>query len=147
MPIATITEARDDILSVFKTAWDANTTAIVGSVPEVRYQTVEETALPPSTGYWAWVAVEHVEGGHAAIGTQLFEHEGIFSVQLYSPLTTQGIENLDALVEVVLAAFEGKQSTNGVWFRNARVNEVGPSRAWFQTNILIDFVYTIARSG
>lgn len=145
MPVTSITEARDDILDVFKTAWDAGTTAIVGSVPEVRYHIVEVADTPPEDSYWAWVAVEHVDGGHAAIGTVLFEHEGIFTVQLYGPSTNEGLANVDALVDLVLVAFEGKCSDNGVWFRNARVNEVGPERGFFQVNVLVDFVYTLTR--
>lgn len=145
MPVANISEARDDILAVFNTAWDANTAAIVGSVPEVRWQWVEESDPPPTGTYWAWVAVEHVEGGHAAIGPGLFEHQGIFTAQVYGPTSTQGISNVDTLVEVVLAAFEGTYSANGVWFRNARVNEVGAERGWIQVNVIVDFEYTIAR--
>jgi len=145
MPISNVTQARDDIHTVFKTAWDANTTSIVGSVPEVRYRFVEQDTEPPEANYWAWAAVDHVTGGHAAIGTSLFDHAGIFSVQIYGPNTSEGFSVLDSLVEVVLAAFEGKQSANGVWFRNARVNEVGPERGWYQVNVLIDFEYTITR--
>ena len=146
MPVTSITQARDDILTVFQTAWDANTTAIVGSIPEVRYRLVEESAIPPADGYWAHVSVEHVDGGHAAIGTRLFEHLGLFTAQLYSPAEAAGLDNLDLLIQVVLDAFEGKYSTNGVWFRNARVNEVGPGRGYFQTNVLVEFVYTTAKA-
>lgn len=145
MPVTSITEARDDIHALFKTAWDAGTTAIVGSVPEIRYQTVEVGDEPPEDEYWVWTSVEHVTGGHAALGTVLFEHEGIFSAQLYGPSTEEGLADIDALVDLVLAAFEGETTTNGVWFRNARVNEVGPDRGWFQVNVLVDFVYTLTR--
>lgn len=145
MPVTSIAQARDDILTVFRDAWNANTAAIVGSVPEVRYHEAEVAEVPPSDEYWCLAAVTHVDGGAAALGNRIFEHAGLFTAQIYGLKEDQGNQKLDALVKVVLDAFEGQYSANGVWFRNVRVNEEGPVRNWFQVNVIAEFLYTVTK--
>jgi hypothetical protein len=42
-------------------------------------------------------------------------------------------------------AFDGTKTEGGVWFRNARSNEVGISGAWHQTNFVVEFIYDTLR--
>lgn len=44
------------------------------------------------------------------------------------------------LAVVARHAFEGKH-VGDVWFRNARIEEIGVDGAWFQTNVTVDFMY------
>lgn len=149
MPITTITQARDDILEMFTTAWNTNTPAITGTVPEVRYQGVEEASEPPTGDPWARVSVTHVTGTQSSMGetgNRNFEHAGIVTMQLFVPMEDDdGLGIMDQLIKVAVDAFEGECSTNGVWFRNVRVNEVGPDRPWFNVNVLADFEYRIVK--
>ena len=144
MPITSVTQARDDIISLFKTYWDANTAAITGTVPQVVYGGLEEVSEPPSDLPWVRVSVIHGTGGQASFGDtggRHFDRNGIVTIQLFVPLKDNGMVTMDQLIQVALDSIEGKCTSNGVWFRNVRINEQGPDRAWFNVNVLADFEY------
>lgn len=130
----TITEARDEILTLFQTAWDANS----NGTPVYYWDVPHE---PPKSGDWARVSVQHQTGGDAAIGGRFFDRAGIITVQLFT-IYGRGLSNADSLSKVCLDAFEGKSTSGGVWFRNARINEIGLDGKWFNTNVIVEFEYT-----
>lgn len=143
---ATYDVARDDILGAFKTRWDADTPAIWGSVPDVRYEGVGQLAEPGPDVAWARVTIRHSQGRQASLasdsGKRRFEKLGIVTVSVFGPLViAKGLETGEKLANVALKAFEGKATTNGVWFRNARITEVGVTRAWFMWNVIAEFSY------
>lgn len=127
----TITEARDEILSLFATAW--------GSETPIYYWDVAHNA--PTSGSWVRVIVRHNLGSNDAITNRLFTRLGIVTVQLFT-VFGQGLTENDRLTKIALDTFQGKATPGGVWFRNVRPNEIGPDGHWFQTNILADFEYT-----
>jgi len=129
----TYTAARDEILTLFKTAWDAQ-----GTVPPVLYW--DRATQPPTSGDWARITLRHTSGGNAAISNRFFVREGLVTVQLFTNFG-EGLSSADLMSKVVSDAFQGQQTAGGVWFRNVRVNEIGQDGEWFQTNVLIDFEY------
>lgn len=148
--MTTMTEARDDIYTAFKTVWDAQAgVANGGEVPEVRWDGVQKTATPeepPADKPWARVKVMHMTGGQitlGAVGNRRFLRAGTVFVQVFVPYTRgQGLSLGDQLVMIARAAFEGRARTaQGVTFRNARSREVGPTRSWYQYNVMSDFEY------
>jgi hypothetical protein len=141
--MTSIATARDDILSLFYSAWNAGPPSqgiavvyddTMGSTPKDG-----QPALP-----WARAVVKHLNGGQASLanfnGTSRYRRAGIFTVQVFTPYGG-GLSLSDTLVSVIVNAFEGKASTNGVWFRQVRINEVGQDGLWYQTNVLINFEY------
>lgn len=143
MPVATLTEGRDLILAHFKTAWDAQPPPI----PLVLYDD-RELDLPPDDHY-ARVTVQHnafrqrTLGGKPLLGGggRRFERAGIITIQLFT-LNDDGLTTSDALVDLLLDAFEGEDtSSDAVEFINVRANEVGHDGAWHQTNVLAEFRY------
>ena len=142
----TFTAARDEILTVFKTAWDAgaDTAGKVVIYPDAKNQVPKTNDADSNPNLWARVSVIHDTGGQATlggIGNRLFRREGSVTVQVFTPIGT-GLSIADRVYKIVVDAFEGKTSASGnVWFRNVRVNEIGPEGSWFQTNIIIDFEY------
>ena len=140
----TYTEATDAILAIFKTAWDA-------SAPNptlVDYQNVTPSGgvlLPPTTQLsWARVTLAHNGGQQSslsgALGTQRYDRLGLLLVQIFVP-AGEGLSEAHTLAKIVADAYEGASTSNGVWFRNVQVNEVGPDGDWYQVNVIIDFVY------
>lgn len=131
----TLTEARDTILTVFKTAWDAATPPF-----PVVYQD-EPTQKPTTLTPWARVKVEHVTGRQRTLcgsdGNMRFTREGIMWVQIFSPMGL-GQFNSDALAEVILLALEGARFDGG-FFKRVRINEIGSDGAWYCTNVVADF--------
>ena len=134
---ATYNQAVDDILDVFKTAWDTTTWKAL-------YPNVGGSLPDDETDPWARVTLQHTDGGQASLtgglGTTRWGRTGILTVQIFVP-TGEGLSEARSLAKIVTDGFEGTSTTNGVWFRNARINEVGPDGDWFQTNVLIDFIY------
>lgn len=142
MPISTIEEARDEILTHFTTAWNAQ-----ASPPILLYDD-RERDLPDNAPY-ARIMVEHnlstqvTVGGKKALGGggQRFRRTGLVTVQIFTPFG-DGLTDSDPLVDLVLDIFEGEEtSSDRVEFRNVRPNEVGQNGAWHQTNVLAEFVY------
>lgn len=142
----TVTQARDEIHTLFKTAWDAGADT---AGKRVMYwdskQVIDETNDGdgnPNT--WARIVIQHVLSNQASLanrsGQRKYRRSGLVTVQVFTPLGT-GLSIADRIYKIVLDAFEGKVTPGNVWFRNVRLNEVGPSGSWFQGNIISDFEY------
>jgi hypothetical protein len=134
--MTTFEQARDDILTLFKTAWDTTT------YPAVYEDTKGDR--PASDTPFARPRIRHTTGGQASLsgglGTSRFERIGFLLVAIYTPQGS-GLTNAYSLAKIVADAFEGTASPNGVWFRNVRINEIGPDGDFFVTNVVVDFVY------
>lgn len=133
---ATYAQAVDDILGVFKTAWD--TTGWIALYTNVKGDT------PSGEDPWARVNLQHTGGGQASLtgglGTTRWGREGFLTVQVFAP-AGEGLSGAHTLAKIISDAFEGTSTVNGVWFRNVRVNEVGEDGDWYQVNVVIDFEY------
>ena len=144
---ATITEARDQILDLFKTAWDAGGAS---SGLTVLYEGGPTADKPKDTSVsWARVAVRHnpvqpgkVTLGRAPDGKSRRTRTGNVFVQLFTPMG-EGLQLADSLAIISQSAFEGKTTSPGnVIFRTVSVNEVGEEEGgWFQTNVTAQFEY------
>jgi hypothetical protein len=138
MPISSITEARDDIIGLFTTAWNAQTPPI----PLLIYQD-KESDLPDNAPF-ARLSIEHTifnQQTLANVGNRRFRRFGIITVQIFS-LAGEGLANADVFAKVALDAFEGKATgADSIEFRNVRINEIGIDGPWFQTNVLAEFEY------
>lgn len=142
MPIATTTEARDEILSYFTTAWNA------GPLPPILLYDDKVRDLPTDAAY-ARVTVQHNVFNQATIGGkvssggggQRFRRSGVVTVQIFTPFG-DGLTTADPLVDLALDAFEGENTgSDRIEFRNVRENEVGHDGVWHQTNVLAEFEY------
>lgn len=132
---ATFSEAYNDILTIFKDAWDTT-----------GYDTIYSnvTGDPPETQVpWARVNIQHGFGDQTlgdASSKIRYTRTGLFFGQLFMP-TGEGLPELYDLAKLIADAYEGKSTPNGVWFRNVRVNEVGPDGSWYQINVIAEFTY------
>lgn len=140
MPIDTIAEARDEILTHFTTAWNAGTPP----VPLLMYD--DKHRDPPDNAPYARITVKHnlftqATVGGKGTGGQRFRRFGIVTVQVFT-LSGDGLTNADVLVDLALDAFEGQSTgSDRIEFRNARANEIGEDGPWFQTNVIAEFDY------
>ncbi len=143
MPIPTLTEGRDEILSHFTTAWNAGTPPI----PVLLYDD-KHRDLPDDAPY-ARITIKHNVFPQVTIGATVaeggngvrFRRFGIVTVQVFE-ISGGGLTSSDILVDLVLDAFEGeKTGPDRIEFRNARANEIGQDGPWFQTNVIVEFVY------
>lgn len=141
MPIATPTAARDAILTLFKTAIDANAPAVT-----VIYDDVKTEIPTGATDEWMRVQVEHLERTQPtvgnAVGLRRYRSSGLVTVQIFTPFGG-GLTRADVLSDIVFDIFDGIStgSGDGITFRNVTMREIGQSGNWYQTNILVDFEY------
>ena len=131
-------EAVDAIGTVFKDAWDTTGgTAVYDDLPG---------NVPNAETLWARLTVRHGPGGQASLagdtGLRRWNAEGIVSVQVFAPMG-DGAQAARNAAHVVMNAF--RDAKLPVWFRNARMNEVGASGAFFQINVLTTFSYDEVR--
>jgi len=140
---ATFREAQDDILTVFKAAWDTTGySALYPGIPGEPPADQTGSGAPPSP--WARVSVRHRSGRNEAFGqggTNLYEREGVVEVQVFSPVG-QGFGPALDLAQTVVSAFQGTATPKAVWFRKVGVREVPNSGGpWVQVNVSAEFTY------
>lgn len=130
-------QARDEILAIFKAAWD--TTGYIALYPDVG-------GKPPDDAAWARVQTRHATGRQSSLtgglGTKRWTQVGVLTVQVFAP-QGDGMKEVYRLAELVLNAY--RDAHGSVWYRNPRMREVGTSGAFEQINVLVDFTYDETR--
>lgn len=134
-------QAKDQILKVFKDAWD-----VLGH-PAV-YSDTANPADPggsaPSASVWARATIRHVDGFQSSLtgpteGKKRFTNVGTVFIQIFvSP--GQGDTVAYDAAEVVASAYRNSRDID-VWFTRVRINEVGARGSFEQVNVLINFSY------
>lgn len=133
---ATFEEAQDEVYGLFKTAWD--TTGFIALYPNVA------GSVPTTPTPWARAKATLFNGGDAslsgALGTRRYERQGLFTAQIFVP-AGEGLERAMQLAKIVVDAYDGQRTASGIWFRNARVADVGPDGDWYQVNVLVNYEF------
>lgn len=145
MPVSSITEARNEILSHFTTAWNAQTPP----VPLLLYDDKSKPPTPSNPAPYARITVRHTDRDRVTlsdeVGNRRFRADGIITVQVFS-VSGDGLTSNDVFVNVALDAFEGaKTGEDRVTFRNVRDEEIGEDGPWFQTNVVAEFDYDVVK--
>lgn len=138
--------ALDDIFGLFNAKWQAGTTTIVGYVPEVRWSGIEQPATPDRSKFWARVSQKTSNETQSTLrnGTagQRYTNNGTAYIQIFCPVSEVGaITKGRKLAELARDAYRGKQSVNGVWFRNAHILEMPTEQDWFAFTVRADYIY------
>jgi hypothetical protein len=137
--------ARDEILSLFYSYWTAQTPVIHGSVINVLWDGLDAQTPPPVDTPYARVTCRHTRSRQttfAEAGQRRFTRYGLISVQVFAPLLTgDGLSFSEKEAIIARDAFEGKSTAMGIWFRNARIVDIGPSGPFYQSNVLVEFEY------
>jgi len=140
--------ARDQMADMMIAAWNAADWAAYGltAAPEIEWQgRGGDQKQSPSLPYAIWQARHSGEsqaGLSDQIGNQLWEPIGLIIVQCKAPLIKgNGFEVAERMAIIARNAYRGKQTPGCIWFRNARIEEVGPDAGWFLFNAYIEFEY------
>lgn len=153
MTTYTTRQGRDGIYSTFRATWVDPTLGwqslvpALAAEPYVRYANLaEETSKQPQPNEpWIWFTVQHDDSINDSFGAgrPQYEASGTAILQIFTPIGN-ALTLSDDLVNVVKRAFQAKRGINefcGIVFRSVRVNEIGISERWHQTNVLVDFEY------
>ncbi len=140
---ATPLQAKDEMLEVFKTAWDADpvSTGLIIKYPDVL------GPIPSSNDAWVEVLVQHNVGGEANLqgtgSTRRYRSAGFLLFRIMTP-TLEGLDLAGQLAEVTVKAFETAKSKSVRYFASTP-NFVGNDGAWHQTNVVVEFEYDTFR--
>ena len=143
----TYPQAIDEIFAMFKTAWDAQTTAIVGYIPAVLYPGIESTSVPASGKYFVKADVLPVKERQKTLAVNVdiptgrrYNNMGIVRFQIMCPLSD--VRNAEKGVDLgilVRNAFRGKESPCGIVFHNAVVTPSYPSEVFSKYIVTIEY--------
>lgn len=140
---ATPIQAKDEMLEVFKNAWDADpvSTGLDVVYPDILGPT------PSSDNAWVEIVVQHNTGGEANLAgsgsTRRYRSTGFLIFRVMTP-TLEGLDLADQLAEVIIKAYEISKSRS-VMYISPRPNFVGNDGAWHQTNVVVEFQYDTIR--
>lgn len=141
--------ARDEMFALFNAAWQANSAAVVGYVPEVRWQGRETTEKPDRSKFWARVSLQSVGEGQATLsncviepGKKKYESFGLIFVQLFGPKSrATAYDDLQKLAMLARDAYRGKTTPGNVWFRNVRINTLQPEELFYRLNVIGEYEF------
>lgn len=138
--------AIDEMFSLFYEAWLAQSSDVVGYVPEVRWPGVEEPQTPDFSKYWLRVSQQTVIEEQTALAgsdsKRRYTASGLIFVQLFCPKSeADAMENGRKLAVVARNSFRGKTTSGKVWFRNARINELTPEESAYRFNVVAEYEY------
>jgi len=137
--------AIDSMFGQFVTAWKAGAAAIVGYVPEIRYQGISKQSIPDTSKYWCRLSEQTVLENRAAIGNKFFESNGLVYVQIFAPQNDpQGFQNARALANLARDAFRMQNPL--VRFINARATKVPDEDGFYRFNTVTEYDYMEARN-
>ena len=142
----TYEEAIDEIFGIFNAAWLAESAAVAGYIPEVRWPGVEEPEKPDLAKFWARVSQQTVIEGQSSLRNgdagQRYTTDGLVFVQIFCPKSDSlGMTNGRKLAIIARNGFRGNATSGQVWFRNARINELPPEENWYRFNVVAEYEY------
>jgi hypothetical protein len=140
MPL-TITQARDEILGVLKSAIDGSNS--YKNTPIV-YDDAEESIPTDVRTSWIRATMRHATGVQATLGAASgkarYNRTGTLAVQVFTPLSGGNVTS-DALATIILQAYQNAPSVGGAWYSRFDFKELGRDRGWNLTLVLISFDY------
>lgn len=145
MSLPSFDDARDEILGLFATKWNADTPAVTGTVPPVEWAGVDSGEPPPTNAPWARAIVRHGTSRQVTfgpVGSRRFTRRGMVTIQMFTPLSSGGgLSIAEKCAIIARDAFEGRGTASGIWFRNVAIREIGPDGTQYQVNVVAEFEY------
>lgn len=140
--------ARDSMAALFAEFWQSQDWAALGfaGMPHIEWQgrgaSFDASADAPYAIWQAMHSAAPQRGLSDATGQKSYETIGLISVQSKGPLINgNGFEVAERMAIIARNAYRGKQTPDCIWFRNARVEEVGADAGWYLFNTIIEFEY------
>lgn len=139
-------EAIDEMFALANNAFAANSSAVVGYVPDIRWPGVQEVGTPDASKFWARVSQQTVIEEQTTLadesGKRRYTASGLIFVQLFCPKAdVAAMDKGRKLAVIARNAFRGKTTSGKVWFRNARINELEPEESAYRFNVVAEYEY------
>lgn len=142
-------DARKEMLALVDAAWQAGAAAIVGYVPDIRWQGVEEADLPGTDKFWMRASTNNVttnQVGHRTVepgvSDVVYRTVGFITLQIFAPM--KGADSYakgELLSSLGQRMFMASETGGGVWFRNPRIRELDNDGTWYRWNVIADYQF------
>lgn len=143
--------ARKEMFALVTKCWKLRAPAIVGYVPEIRFQGVEEGALPGADKFWMRASTKSVttrQSGHRSVDfggadDVVYDSYGFITLQMFAPMKGKDTWNKGELLsELGQRMFMASETGSGVWFRNPRINDLNNDGTWYRWNVIADYQFS-----
>lgn len=142
-------QAKDEMNARFYEDWKAQSAAVVGYVPEVRWQNQELGSIPGNDKFWCRVYISSIDENQTSLSNAVggpnqrrYTDYGLVFVQLFGPKTLPNADRLNnELAMLAQRAFRGKVTPGKIWFRNVRINELEPEQQFYRCNVIAEYEY------
>jgi hypothetical protein len=134
----------DEIFGRFVSVW--NSTGFQVIFPDVPLTALQIALIDGAEGVaiepWARLTIRTTSRTQGAFGSgqdaRRFDEIGLLICEVYAPIGS-GMKQCYTLCELIKNAYEGVSTNNGVWYRNARIQEAGAEGEWTHANVLVDW--------
>jgi hypothetical protein len=141
--------AVDEMFKQFNDRWTAGAGAIVGYVPEVRWQDQEKNGKPDGSRYWVRVSEQQVLAPQRTLSNQVgevgirrYEVSGLLFVQLFAPKSVvDAPEKLRLLAVLARDSYRGKTTDGGIVFSNVRINRLPMEELYLRCNVVAEYEF------
>lgn len=134
-------DARDSMFQHFADAFGA--VSLVGDLDvETRWQGRIEAAIPD--GYFVRVSTKN-EGsplGGFADQDKVYDSFGNLFVQVFAPINAEDAYRNGELLSIAARDIFRQETEAGVWFRNARYNELESDGKFYRWNVIVEFEFS-----
>lgn len=142
--------AVKEMEALFNAAWQANSAAVFGYIPDIEWYGKESPSKVDRSKVWARFSTDNVFEEQATLSTcvdipfqRRYNASGLIFIQLFLPKTVaNAVKNGRKLAKVAQRAFRGKKSTSGVVFYNVRINDkLEPEELFYRINVVAEYDY------
>lgn len=137
--------ARDETFGMFRAAWNAGAAAIVGSIPEIKYQDI---ATGPAHNYWARISMVTAQERQTALpGDDIHRVntvDGQLFIEVFAPKAAaiaQDAGNRLALLARDAFKFRRSNPSGAVVYRNTRVEQMPSRDTWLLFRMVSDYSF------
>lgn len=129
-------QADDAMQGAFNTAWQANSAAIVGYVPHVRWPDVPEAQQKPRDKYYARYSSINDKDQQVTLSRPAkFQATGLLYIQIFAPAAHKDAGALlDLLADLAKNCYVAQQ-ISGVWFSQTLVKTMPADALWFSRRV------------
>lgn len=144
-------QARKEMFALVDECWKARAAAIVGYIPEIRWQGVEEPKLPGADKFWMRVGTTTVttrQSGHQMPDAPdrspvVYDNHGFITLQQFAPMKGRDVWSKGELLsELGQRMFMASETGGAVWFRNPRIRELNNDGTWYRWNVIADYQFS-----
>lgn len=142
-------KACDEMRALFFADWSADTAAIVGYVPDVRWNKNQKPAIPANDKFWLRFSIlaatesqSTLSNCEGAPGKKAYTALGLVYMQLFCPKSDLSADDKGRKLSIVARnAFRGKRTPGAVWFRNVRIIDANDEELFYRFNIVAEYEY------